>query len=182
MKRILALALLAAFCAAPVAHAEDGPVSATATPPAAAKDGDKKPNEKKDAKKDEGKKEEGGEAKKAPADISGGRFAGDPIYVHLAPIILPVISKDGAEQIVTLQIAVEIRDFNSADNMHTNMPRVNDALMRALYGGLGNGNLRDGQLVNVAKIKAKAIQAIGEVIGPENVRDVLIEAVAQRKL
>jgi flagellar basal body-associated protein FliL len=138
------------------------------------------------AKKEEPKKPEGGgeggEAKKAPADISGGRFAGDPVYVHLSPMILPVITNTGAEQIVSLQITIQVSDFDAADTVHSNMPKVMDALMRALYGGLGNGDLRDGQLVDVSKVKSKAITALGQAIGASNIRDVLIEAVAQRRL
>ena len=133
-------------------------------------------------KKEAPKKEEGGEAKSVPKDISGGRFAGDPVYVHLSPMILPVITDTGAEQIVSLQITIEVTDFNSADTIHTNMPKVMDALMRALYGGLGNGDLRNGQLIDVTRIKTKATTALGEAVGADNIRDVLIEAVAQRRL
>lgn len=133
--------------------------------------------------KESGKKEEGEKEKsKGPADVSGGRFAGDPVYVHLAPMILPVITQVGSEQIITLQIAIEVKDFDAADSVHSNMPRVMDSLMRALYGGLGSGELRNGQLIDVTKIKSKAIAALGEAVGADNIRDVLIEAVAQRKL
>ena len=124
---------------------------------------------------------EGGAAKK-PADVSGGRFAGDPVFVHLDPMVLPIITDDGAEQLVTLQIAVQVKNFDVADSVHTNMPLVRDALMRALYGGLGNGTLRNGSLVDVTKIKSKATAALDTVIGADNIRDVLVEAVAQRRL
>ncbi len=126
--------------------------------------------------------EEGGGEKKKDDDVSGGRFQGDPIYVHIAPMVLPVINDTGVEQLVTIILDVQVKDFNAADDMHTNMPKVMDALMRALYGGLGQGALRNGKLVNVAKVKAKSIGAVGEVIGPENVRDVLVQGVGQRML
>lgn len=172
----LMLALLIAAIHPPLACAEEA-VSATAA-------GDKDSAKKDDAKKPEAKKGEGeGEdTKKAPADVSGGRFAGDPVYVHLSPMILPVITDTGAEQIVTLQITIQVTDFNAADEVHSNMPKVMDALMRNLYGGLGNGDLRNGQLIDVSRVKSKAITALGQAIGAENIRDVLIEAVAQRRL
>ena len=97
-------------------------------------------------------------------------------------MILPVITDNGAEQIVTLQITIQVTDFDAADTVHSNMPKVMDSLMRALYGGLGNGDLRNGQLIDVAKVKSKAIAAVGEAVGADNIRDVLIEAVAQRRL
>ncbi len=166
LKRFVILAMLLAFCGgtlAPcIAHAEE-----SAKEPA-----------KKEEKKDKG---EGGD-KKSDKDVSGGRFAGDPVYVHLAPMILPVITEKGSEQIVTLAITLELKDFDAADDVHTNMPRVMDAIMRVLYGGLGNGDLRNGQLVDVDRIKLKATNAIGEVVGPDNIKNVLIEAIAQRRL
>jgi flagellar basal body-associated protein FliL len=172
---VVALAALAAVAMPPAAYAQEAAPAAPAATPA--------PDA---AKKDETKKPEGGgeggESKKAPADVSGGRFAGDPVYVHLSPMILPIITDNGAEQIVTLQITIQVTDFDAADTVHSNMPKVMDALMRALYGGLGNGDLREGQLVDVSKVKSKAITALGQAIGASNIRDVLIEAVAQRRL
>jgi flagellar FliL protein len=168
------LALLAAGAwALPVMAADDG----SAPAPAA----DAKPP--KDAAKDkkESGGEEGGENKKAPEGVSGGRFAGDPVYVHIAPMVLPVISDQGVEQLITILIDVEVRDFDVADNMHSNMPRVMDALMRSLYGGLGQGSLRNGKLVDVTKVKARATAALNEVIG-DGIREVLIQGVAQRML
>jgi flagellar basal body-associated protein FliL len=121
-------------------------------------------------------------SKKQGDDTFGGRFAGDPIYIHMSPMVLPVINENGVEQLITIIMDIQVKDFDSADQMHNNMPRVQDALMRALYGGLGQGVLRNGKLVDIAKIKNKAIAAVSEVIGNGNVRDVLIQGVAQRML
>lgn len=136
------------------------------------------------AKSDEGGKgesKEGGKSKGSD-DVSGGRFAGDPIYVHIAPVVLPVITDNGVEQLVTIVFDVQVKDFDTADDMHANMPRIMDALMRALYGGLGQGALRNGKLANVNKVKNKAIEAVGEVVGSDKIIDVLVQGVSQRML
>lgn len=150
-------------------------IGLAAAVPAMAEEGESK---EKPAKAEGG---EGGESKKKSDDISGGRFEGDPVYVHIAPMVLPVISDEGVEQLVTLVIDLEVKDFNVADTVHSQMPRVRDALMRALYGGLGKGTLRNGKLVDVAKVKAKIQKAVTDVIG-DGLRDVLIQGVAQRML
>ncbi|MGE3622890.1 MAG: hypothetical protein AB7H77_03300 [Bdellovibrionales bacterium] len=143
----------------------------------------------KETKKEEGghgKEKEGGghgeDKKGPPKDVMGGRFAGDPVYVRLAPLILPVITPKGAEQIVTMQITIEVPDFDAADTIHSNMPKVMDALMRALYGSLGSGESREGPLVDVPKVKTKCIRALSDALGGKNIKDVLIEGVAQRHL
>src|ERR1700722_9960523 len=81
------------------------PCRADDTPPAA------------DAKKDKDSgaapKGEGGEdsgKKKAPTDVTGGHFAGDPVYVHLSPIVLPILGDTGPEQLVTVVIAIQVKD------------------------------------------------------------------------
>ena len=169
----------------PALAAEGEAAPAAASPPAPAASSDAKTDKPDAAKPKEEKKEEGGgeaSKKKGSADISGGRFAGDPVYVHIAPMVLPVITDEGVEQLVTVIVDVEVKDFDVADNMHTNMPRVQDALMRALYGGLGQGSLRNGNMVDVNKIKAKATAALNEVLGAESIREVLIQGIGQRML
>jgi hypothetical protein len=94
--------------------------------------------------------------------------------------VLPAIDDNGVEQLVTIIFDVQVKDFDAADDMHANMPRVMDSLMRALYGGLGQGSLRSGKLANINKIKNKAIDAVGEVLGKDKVLDVLVQGVSQR--
>ncbi|MFA4994574.1 MAG: hypothetical protein WC521_04640 [Bdellovibrionales bacterium] len=135
------------------------------------------------AKKSEGGKEEKGEKKKKKEDtITGGRFDGDPVYVHIAPMVLPIISNDGIEQLVSLIVSVHVKDLDTANTLHKNMPRVVDSLLRHLYGGLDEGTLKKGKLVNLDRIKTTAKTAVGEIIGTENIREVLVEGIAQRML
>ncbi len=127
-----------------------------------------------------GKGAPGGETKKpSDKDVSGGRFVGDPVYVHLAPMVMPIISDEGLEQTVTLLIDVQVKDFDVADQVQSNMPKVMDALMRALYGGLGKGYLRNGKMIDVTKLKARATTALTDVVGP-GIVEVLVEGVSQR--
>lgn len=125
--------------------------------------------------------QEKGEEKGAE-EITGGRFSGDPIYVHIRPMVLPVINEEGVQQIVSLILAIHVKDQKTAERLHKNMPRVIDALYRDLYGALGEGALTDGKMANIRKIKNKSVQAISGLVGRENVVDVLVQAVSQRML
>ncbi len=174
MGRILIfLILLPGFSSYPMPSfgAENAPPSAES----------KKDEEAGPAKDGEKGKDEGGKSKK-PSDVTGGRFAGDPVYVHLPPLILPILGNTGPEQLVTMQITVQVKDFDAGDHIHSNMPKVMDAIMRALYGGLTDGNLRNGRLVDVNKVKAKATAALQSVEGADNIKDVLIVNMSQRTL
>ncbi len=126
---------------------------------------------------------EDGEKKKSTFnDVTGGKFDGDPVYVHLEPMTMPIITNAGAEQLITMLIDVEVKDFDIADQMHADMPRVRDALMRSLYGGLGEGTLRNGKLADISKIKAKTLSALQEIIPGDGMKNVLIQGVSQRML
>src|SRR5438046_2004267 len=69
--------------------------------------------------------EHGGEKSKKEGD----ERLGENTYVHLSPLVLPVINENGAQQLVTLVIDLQVKDFNAADTIHSNMPRVQDAIM-----------------------------------------------------
>ncbi len=129
------------------------------------------------------KKGEGeGKGKGEDTGIMGGRFKGDPIYVRIDPLVMPVISKQGAEQIVMLKVVIQVPELDIANKIHMEQPKVMDAIMRNLYGSLGEGSVQNGKMVDVAKIKPKIIHAISEVVGEGNVTDVLIQGIAQRRL
>lgn len=114
--------------------------------------------------------------------VTGGKFEGDPAYVRLQPVIFPIISDRGAEQIVTLLIQLQSKDFDTATKMHEKMPKLKDAILQALYGGLSDGKMRNAYMLDLEKIKANIKSTVNRVFGEGSVVDVLIQAVAQRKL
>lgn len=143
--------------------------------------------EKKEAKPAEGGDEEGGDAKdkkkkKGQETVTGGTFEGDPVYVHLRPIIFPIISDSGAEQIIVLLVDLQIKDVDTATKMSQAMPRLRDTIIRGLYGGLADGSMRNANALDIEKIKANIVKACNKVFGEATVLDALIQAVSQRKL
>lgn len=110
------------------------------------------------------------------------RAPGGGSYVHLQPMFLPVVSDSGAEQIVTLLIDIQVKDSDAALKIHQKMPRVQDSILQALYGGLGDGSLRKGHVVDIPKIKTKIVAVLDRIIEGHVIQDVLIQGVAQRTL
>lgn len=145
-----------------------------------ASEGTKAEAQSEGGKKGEDKK--GGEKENKEGSISGGKFEGDPFYVHLTPFILPVVTEKGAEQIVTLMVDLRVKDGSTANKAQDNMPRIKDAMMGVLYGGLGSGELRNGALVDVAGVRRKIMSAVTSIMGEGTVEEVLIQAIAQRRL
>jgi flagellar basal body-associated protein FliL len=141
--------------------------------------------EKKEAKKEGGDEEGGGakdKKKKGQETVTGGTFEGEPVYVHLRPVIFPIISDSGAEQIVVLLVDLQIKDVDMATKMSQSMPRLRDTIIRGLYGGLSDGSMRNANALDIDKIKANIVNACNKVFGEGTVLDALIQAVSQRKL
>lgn len=106
----------------------------------------------------------------------------DQVYVNIGPIILPVITEEGPQQIVTMLVSLEVKDLSTSDKVREKLPRLVDAYMGALYGRLNSKTMIEGKIVDVAFVKSRLMKATERVLGPGMVQDVLIQAVAQRQL
>ncbi len=136
--------------------------------------------------------EHGGGGKKAPTSRSAsegapkasesGGLGGSKVYVSIGPIILPVITDEGPQQIVTMIVSLQVNDTNDSDTVRQQLPRLIDAYMRALYGRLDASTLLHGTVVDVDFVKRKVAKATEEILGPGLVEDVLIQAISQRQV
>ncbi|CBS86210.1 hypothetical protein [Azospirillum lipoferum] len=102
-------------------------------------------------------------------------------FVRLAPLVVPMIGPSRVEQFVTVVVAVEVV-LDKQPMAQANQPRLTDAFLTALYGGIADQSILNGALVNIPAVKAKLIEAAGKVIGKDAVQDVLVQAVTQRNL
>jgi len=116
-------------------------------------------------------------AASAPAAVeSGTRF------VELTPFILPIIDPDGASQVVTMVIAVEVNTAEAAAEVKRLSPRLKDAYLQDMYGALNrHAALRGGQ-IRLGVIKKRLNMASTRVLGEDVVQDVLLQVVQQRPI
>lgn len=105
---------------------------------------------------------------------------GPPSFLQIGPIIVPLVGETRVEQNILLVVSLELGDEGTREQVRPLTPRLNDAFLRALYGGIGKGDVVEGQIVNIATIKDKLMKASVEVLGPNVVQDVLIQNVTQR--
>lgn len=119
--------------------------------------------------------------KRDTATITGGQGTEEPVYLHLAPIVLPVINDYGAQQIVTMLVDLHMKDYETASGMQKQMPKLKDALFQALYGGLADGKMRNADALDIQVVKDSIKTTLNRVYGADSVIDVYIQAVSQRK-
>lgn len=127
---------------------------------------------------EEGKAEEKKHAKKKK-----GKDHAESEFVQLDPLILPIVDKSGLSQVVSIVVALEVKDKYDAELVTSMQPKIKDAFIQEMYGVIHNpAGLHDGQVVKVGILK-KRLGRIGQkVLGEDVVQDVLLQVVQQRPI
>ena len=107
---------------------------------------------------------------------------GPPVYVRFNPLQLPLIGDDGIDQVIDIIVALEVPDDAAADQVIAMAPRLNDAILRDLYGVLHTSRIMRGGVVNVNAIKHRIVDVAQGIMGDELVTDALVQGVAQRPM
>ena len=118
--------------------------------------------------------EEGEEAHE-PVDVL-------PVFVEFNPIVLPIVGDGEIIQFVSIVVTLEVGSQDEADRVIAFAPRLNDAYMNALYGRLLASEVMHQGVVDLRRIKSRLIEESNHVLGPDTVRDALIQMVSQRIL
>jgi flagellar FliL protein len=103
-------------------------------------------------------------------------------FVELDPLVLPVMSRNGVSQIVSLVVVIEIGHSDQVNEVTHLSPRLKDAFIQDMYGVLsGESVIKDGVL-QVATIKQRLVDISKKVLGEDIARDVLLQVVQQRPI
>lgn len=113
---------------------------------------------------------------------SGGGMGFGFEFVELDPIILPIIDSSGVSQSINVIVAIEVKSLSYADQVRYMKPRLNDAILQAMYGSLNrHANLKGGVL-QIAALKKDIKKVASRVLGDKIVNDVLLQVVQQRNV
>lgn len=103
-------------------------------------------------------------------------------FVKMDPLTLPVVNKNGVVQIVNISITLEVEDAEKAKEIEKFTPRLKDAYIQDMYGALSSATaLTTSGVVEVNTVKKRLNAVTQKVLGNDSVRDVLLQAVQQRK-
>jgi len=121
----------------------------------------------------------GEEGSNAAAAASG---AGDPIYVDLAPLVLPVIDGDRVQQVLQFTITVQVADEKAADHIRSIKPLLTDAYIQDLYGALERRRVLDGKVLDIERLKEELRRVSTNVLGDKGFEEILIQRISQRMM
>lgn len=125
-------------------------------------------------------KEEEKHAEKGKGDKKGKDGGYGAIFVELDPLILPIVDNDGVNQVVSMVIALEVKDSAAEITVKGMKPKLKDAYIQDMYGVLNRHAALKGGVVQVNKIKKRLNKITNHVLGEDVVKDVLLQVVQQR--
>jgi hypothetical protein len=103
-------------------------------------------------------------------------------YLEMMPLVLPVITNAGVTQQVSLLVSLEL-PYGKRDEIKYLEPRIADAYIQDLYGALSSGfAMTATDVLDVQALKERLTMVTAKVLGPEAVRQVLLQVVQQRGL
>lgn len=103
-----------------------------------------------------------------------------PQYVKISPLILPMIGDNGVEQVVSLVIVLEVSSKDTATEVISMSPKLNDAYLTDLYGAIDRRDRMRNGLLDVAYIKQRINTLTQQIMGPDKVKGILVQGITQR--
>ncbi len=97
-----------------------------------------------------------------------------PYYVEIERLTAPFIRDGEFVQYVVLDVSLELADEPNATKVRQLAPRLRDAFLAELHR-LARIRPAGQRLINLGRVKARLLAGADRVLGPDVVRDVLVQ-------
>ena len=105
--------------------------------------------------------------------------AGGPSYVRLDPIFVPIIAAGEVTQQIGVTVMLQLVEGKDKSDVEAKRVLLYDALFRDLYGYFQDRVAVSGR-VDETYLKARLLKTSSAVVGPDLVKEVLIEQLFAR--
>lgn len=109
-----------------------------------------------------------------PADRAASRITGSLDYIAVTGVHAPIVGANGFQSLMALDAGLEIHDSGERRRAEAQMPRIRDALRRAVHGYLSI-TYEVGTVPDLDMIARRLQAAVDQVLG-EGVAEVTISA------
>jgi flagellar FliL protein len=103
------------------------------------------------------------------------------VFVDVGELIVPVYSRDGQDNFMVVRMELEVGEAMSPDQVRYLLPRLRDAYIGTLSTMAGRGELVE-ESRRAATIKRALKLASDRVLGPDAIRDVLLQRAWQQPM
>lgn len=117
----------------------------------------------------------------APAALAAEGAAALPPSVRIRPLMVPVVNQRGRiEKYTQIEVNLEIGDALRLGEVQLSMPRLHDAILTAVYGGIDEGWIVRGNIANVPALRRKIDDAAVALFGKNVITRILITPLARQ--
>jgi flagellar basal body-associated protein FliL len=113
---------------------------------------------------------------------SSGKTKGGMEFVEISPLVFPLINDNGAHQMISLVVSIEVNSKEAAENITRLTPRLNDAYIQSLYGFLNRHVASRGGIIEINEVKKRLNEVTSKVVGNDGFNDVLLQVVQQHPI
>lgn len=118
----------------------------------------------------------GGESKKPKGD--------EPLYVDFKNIVVPIIRRNGETGVVALNLMAQVKDTEDQAKIVSQLPRLRDAFIRALYGNLeGTQMIRADGALDIPEIHDRLMKVSQMILDKKKdgeIKDLLFQNINQQ--
>ena len=119
--------------------------------------------------------------KTAAAAAGAHKSEAKAVFVDVGEIIVPVYSRDGKDKLMVVRFELELGEVMPVEEVRYLLPRLRDAYIGTLSTLAGRGELVEESQRN-ATIKHALKLVSDRVLGPDTIRDVLIQRAWQQPM
>jgi flagellar protein FliL len=104
-----------------------------------------------------------------------------PAYIRVTPVVVPLIGDKKVSQFVTVVATLQV-DQPKQLAIQASLPRIQNAMLEALFAMGAEGKILRGTLVDIPAVKERLVEAVKPALPDGGLQDVLIQVVMQRNL
>ncbi len=115
----------------------------------------------------------------APAAAAEGPAALPPT-VRIKPLMVPVISQGRIEKYTQIEVTLEIANAVRLGEVQLAMPRLQDAILTAIYQGIDEGWIVRGNIANIPALRRRIDEESVRLFGKDLVSRILITPITRQ--
>ncbi|CAO3420765.1 hypothetical protein [Azospirillum endophyticum] len=103
-----------------------------------------------------------------------------PPSVRIKPLMVPVVNAGRIEKYTQVEVNLEVGDALKLGEVQLSIPRLQDAILTAIYKGIDEGWIVRGNIANVPALRRRIDESVVAMFGKDVVTRILITPIARQ--
>ncbi|MBK1841375.1 hypothetical protein JHL17_28640 [Azospirillum sp. YIM B02556] len=103
-----------------------------------------------------------------------------PPSVRIKPLMVPVVNAGRIEKYTQVEVNLEVGDALKLGEVQLSIPRLQDAILTAIYKGVDEGWIVRGNIANVPALRRRIDESVVAMFGKDVVTRILITPIARQ--